>query len=939
MPEFTKFGFSAGVMSKRFHMRSDLQQYDLGLSAAENFLVDFAGGLVTRPGMEFLEYVQDMNEPVRIVKFQFNNLTSNTYLIVFSKDRIRFMQDGTYVLEAAKTITSATSTTVTLAAHGYANADWVKINGETYEITAATTNTFNLIDVFGDTVNPAAFAGVSVARIYTLLSVYLPADLKKLKFSQHRDTLYINSVDYTERKLVRNDHADWDLYRTIVEPITNFSPTGLVVTPDAAGSAGVAYAVTAIDFTGKESPVDPTGMILNRACINFTVTSGSVKLTWTAPAVPVKKYRIYRTQVTRLGADIHFGFTFGFIGESLTTQFTDNNIVPDFTKVLMEEENPFALRNIDQISVTAGGTGYNDNTTTVIVTGAPGHDFTGKPIIIGGVIKGIRILTRGVEYVSPVVTFPTGGGTGATATATVASALGASPNCSIMAQQRRVRFGPSASPGLVAGSRIAEYDSYRTSGIGLATDPYLVVLDSERPTPILNAMASPEGMFVFQNTGIAQIRGVDDGVISPNSIRQHVISNEGAADVQPQAVGREFLYITASYDAFAMIQPTNLPTYYTTKDISIFSDDYFTEENKVVAFDWARSPDRIIWAVREDGSFLAGTYNVDQEVSAWIKQTTFGKVEDVVVLEEDNKSNTYFVVQRTYNPTNNDLFDFIPKRYIERIKPHSGKTPEDFPNLDCYEQTTPTVQTFPMWLAVNGPPNYTTGLTPYVLHSEANFVSGDVGKVVRAGKFRGVVSVFLNSSTILVNADRMFEPGFGESLNRGLPSEPYFEANTWSMTAPFSSLQGLKRFIGWGFGLKLNGAASTTVSTTDGTLAISPTTHAAVGYGYTASFTTLYLTANDVSIEGKKKSIKSIRVRLVDSENRNIQFKAVDGTSEYPLSNRRENTLFDDAGLKDGMFDISLDGGIDFGGQISGEVTGGVQVSLIGYSAEVDIEP
>lgn len=940
MPEFTKFGFSAGVMSKRFHMRSDIQQYDLGLASAENFLVDFAGGLISRPGMEFLEYIQDDDEPVRLTKFQFNNLVSNTYVIVFSKDRVRFMQDGTYVLEAAQTITGTTSTTATLVAHGYVNADWVKIAGETYEITNATANTFDLIDPFGDVVNPSTLPSMSVQRIYTWPSPYATADLRSLKFSQHRDTIYINSVGYTERKLVRRDHADWAFYRTIVTPTTNFSPKNLTLTPDAAGTAGVAYVVTAIDVNGKESSVDPTAMTLTRLSVNFVVTAGSVKLTWTAPGVPIKKYKIYRTQVMRIGADVHFGLTFGYIGESLTTQFTDNNIVADFTNVILEEQNPFALRSIDQITITAGGTGYNDNTTTVTATGAPGSGFTGKPIIIGGAIKGVRILTHGIEYVSPTIAFPTGGGTGATATATVNE--GGRPNCSIMAQQRRVRFGSNTSPGLIAGSRIADYDNYNTSGFGLATDPYLVVLDSEQPTPILNAIASPEGMFIFQSTGIAQVRGVDDGVISPNSIRQHTISNEGADDIQPKELGREFLYLNSTRDAFAVIQPTNLPTYYSTKDISIFADDYFLNENPVIAFDWARSPDRIIWAVREDGSFLAGTYNVDQEVSAWIEQKTFGAVEDVVVIEEDNKSNAYFITKRTYNPTpgTNDVFDFVPKRYIERIKPHTGTTPEDFPNLDSYQKTEFTLAPFAMWLEQIGPPNYTTGLATYTMHSNGGFIAGDVGKIVRAGKFRGEITAYTNADTVTVQADRLFVLGTGESMLFSLPSFPYFEANTWSKTAKFTGLQGLKRFMGRGFGIKVEGEPATTTVSDDGTLTLGASvSHAVVGFKYEANFTTLYLTANDVSIEGKRKAVKSIRVRLVDSDNNNVQIKAVDGTSEYVLSNRVENTLFDDTGLKDGMFDISLDGGVDFGGQIFGKVTNGAQVSIIGYSAEVDLEP
>lgn len=78
-----------------------------------------------------------------------------------------------------------------------------------------------------------------------------------------------------------------------------------------------------------------------------------------------------------------------------------------------------------QIRVTAGGTGYAAETTTVSITGGSGSGATAQAIVMDGVVVWIKIVTEGSSYSSafssaPTVTITdTGSGTGATATAVI----------------------------------------------------------------------------------------------------------------------------------------------------------------------------------------------------------------------------------------------------------------------------------------------------------------------------------------------------------------------------------------------------------------------------------------------------------------------------------------------------------------------------------------
>lgn len=76
-----KFGFSGGVLSPRLHFRSDLKKFDLAAAEARNYFIEYTGGASTRPGTEFIDYIQDDDEPARIVEFSFNRNLSNTYEI------------------------------------------------------------------------------------------------------------------------------------------------------------------------------------------------------------------------------------------------------------------------------------------------------------------------------------------------------------------------------------------------------------------------------------------------------------------------------------------------------------------------------------------------------------------------------------------------------------------------------------------------------------------------------------------------------------------------------------------------------------------------------------------------------------------------------------------------------------------------------------------
>jgi hypothetical protein len=62
--EIIKFGFVAGEIAPAFYGRPDLEKFDFGLAKAYNWFVDYRGGLSSRPGSKFNEFLKNDTQPI-----------------------------------------------------------------------------------------------------------------------------------------------------------------------------------------------------------------------------------------------------------------------------------------------------------------------------------------------------------------------------------------------------------------------------------------------------------------------------------------------------------------------------------------------------------------------------------------------------------------------------------------------------------------------------------------------------------------------------------------------------------------------------------------------------------------------------------------------------------------------------------------------------------
>ena len=70
------------------------------------------------------------------------------------------------------------------------------------------------------------------------------------------------------------------------------------------------------------------------------------------------------------------------------------------------------------------------------------------------------------------------------------------------------------------------------------------------------------------------------------------------------------------------------------------------EAGRIVDWTYAKAPDSIVWAVRDDGVLLGLTFQAEHQIAAWHKHTTQGKFKNVCAIPNGFEDALFAVVER-----------------------------------------------------------------------------------------------------------------------------------------------------------------------------------------------------------------------------------------------------------------------------------------------------
>jgi len=854
--ELIKYAFTGGEISPSLYGRSDLEQYDLGVALAKNWFVDYRGGLSSRPGFEFCDFVMHDDKETKFFDFRFAPDLSNVYLLLFGDHYLRFIQDGSYVLEEPKTVVAFDGTTFTVTSHGFNNGDWIKvdsvqgltnINGRTFRVANKTSDTFTLevVPTFDNYVPSGTYiSGGFISRIYTVATPWGEEHLLGLSANQRRDLLRLTHNDFPIYNLIRNGLTDWDLEEEVIGIGPNYV-TGLTATASGSGNAGAVFAVTAVMKDGTETIMSQPFLLINS--VNYTTTAGSVKINWNIFPGAVS-YNIYRSIVVADHEDLTKGFDLGYIGRVEGTRFIDSNIIPDFTKTPPNESNPFASGAIEYVTVVNGGSGYGQNNTITAVD-ANGSGFLGIPIItFEGKITAVKIVAGGKNYVNPTFTIATSGGSGAVLQAELTEQTGNNPAISAIFQQRQMYAATKNQPLTVWGGKPGKYSNFSFGEVVLDSDSYEFEVDSSEISPLLHMIPMRGGLVLMSQTGIWQLSGGNSGVVTPTNALADPQTYNGVSRVVPIKVGPDIAYIEGKGFTVRLLSYNEYAKVYSGEDKSILSNHFFSRGRRLTSWAFAESPYKIIYGVRSDGVLLNFTIVKEEKVFAWTSSQTKGLFKDCRVVQENDFDRLYVMTRRKINGR--------WTKFIERMASREFVYVEDAFCVDCglslpYNMPNAVVSAS----GIDGEVTFTTNVN--------TFTPDMVGWVLRAAGGKAVVLSVNSPTEVIAQVVRPLNLVIPEDPDNTVIERPF---GFWTIDKPVSELSGLWHLEGEMVSILADGNVQHPVRVVNGSVVLeTPATRVHVGVPYNCVVKTLPPVVSDAVIEAKRKRVVGVAARTNDT--------------------------------------------------------------------------
>ena len=345
--------FTAGELSPRLDGRTDLGKYFNGSKTLENMVVHPHGGASRRPGTKFIHEVKTSSAQTRLIPFEFS--TTQTYIMEFGHQYIRFFKDNGIITESNKTISGATQANpgvITATSHGYSNGDHIiissvvgmtELNGKTFKVANKTTNTFELQDVDGNNVNTTSYTAYGSAgvanKIYEIASPYSTADLPTIKFAQSADLMYLVHPSYAIRKLTRSGHTSW----TLSTPSLTGSPSPVLNTTTDKYPSCVTFFEQRLVFAGSNDNPQTLWFSKSADLENFTTGSNDTDaMVYTIASNKVNAIRYITAQRSLILGTVGGEFV---VSASGTTQ----PITP--TNVQIQRQSSYGAANIDAVQI------------------------------------------------------------------------------------------------------------------------------------------------------------------------------------------------------------------------------------------------------------------------------------------------------------------------------------------------------------------------------------------------------------------------------------------------------------------------------------------------------------------------------------------------------------------------------------------------------------
>jgi len=219
--------------------------------------------------------------------------------------------------------------------------------------------------------------------------------------------------------------------------------------------------------------------------------------------------------------------------------------------------------------------------------------------------------------------------------------------CSVTFHHQRLTIGGTKdAPSSFYMSRTGDFESFRKSRPLQDDDPVEYMVSSNSVDDI-HWMASFGSLFLG-TSGAEYTADSSGAAITPSDVRINTQSYWGSKNLKPLIIGSAILHEQRLGSHIREIAYNWEIDGYAGNDLSLLAPE-LVEGHKIVQWAFQQSPGSNIWIVRDDGVLLCLTYMREQNIYAWSKHTTKGRVISVCVLCGESEDILWLVVARQVN--------------------------------------------------------------------------------------------------------------------------------------------------------------------------------------------------------------------------------------------------------------------------------------------------
>jgi len=443
--------------------------------------------------------------------------------------------------------------------------------------------------------------------MYEIATPYAEDELRELNYTQSADVLYVTHPDHAPMQIERHADLNWEAnaydYQGGPFMLGNVDESNLL---KISAVTGTGKTLTATGFTFDAYHVGSIWKLIHyiegqalTVGITGTGATGSITCGGTWRLITHGTW----TMTIRIEKSTDGGSTWTMLREFSSAD--DFNANTYGTEDMSDNADPFLVR----LNCTAD------------TSGTCNANLTSDPYYQNGIVK-ITAVAAG----------------GATATADVLRNCGATTDTIDWAEgswsdyrgwPAVVEFHPE--DRLVFANTYDEPQTYWMTQTGDYTDfsRSSPLVDSDAissPLPSrkvngINGLVPLGELVALTLSNECSIRS-SSGPISPTSVYNKVHGWEGSYGIRPLLVGNRAIYIQSTGSIMRDLGFVLTSDTFEGADLTIFSNHLFTGHT-IVDMAYQQNPDKIVWAIRNDGLLLSMTYMREQEIIAWSWHDTY----------------------------------------------------------------------------------------------------------------------------------------------------------------------------------------------------------------------------------------------------------------------------------------------------------------------------